>query len=72
MFTIGNVRNSALEAAQTKRRMYEKALQKWQHIVDNYELDEHDYAVASTLIDTLLTDLDRTQDDIRHIIGLED
>lgn len=72
MFTIGHVRNSALEAAQIKRRIYEKALAKWQHIVEHYEMNDHDYAVASALIDTLLTDLDRTQDDIRHIIGLED
>lgn len=72
MFTIGNVRNSALEAAQIKRRMYEKALTKWQHIVDNYEMSDDDYAVASALVDTLLADLDRTNDDIRHIIGLED
>lgn len=71
MFTIGHVRNSALEAAQIKRRIYEKALERWQYVVEHNEMDDHDYAVASTLIDTLLTDLDRTQDDIRYIIGLE-
>jgi hypothetical protein len=72
VFTIGGVRNSALEAAQIKRRMYEKALERWQYMLDNNELSDDDYNMATTLVETLLADLDRTQDDIRHIMGEDD